>query len=36
VDAFARSAGSDPAAQTAERVGIVSSVSNPILVQNRL
>ena len=36
VDAFDWSSGSGPAAETAERVGIVSSVSNPILVQNRL
>jgi signal transduction histidine kinase/putative methionine-R-sulfoxide reductase with GAF domain len=36
VDAFDWSSGSGPAAETAERVGIVSSVSNPILVQSRL
>ena len=36
MDAFDWSSGSGPAAETAERVGIVSSVSNPILVQSRL
>ena len=36
VDRFDWSAGDGPAAETAERVGIVSSVSNPILVQSRL
>jgi transcriptional regulator with GAF, ATPase, and Fis domain len=36
VDAFDWSSASGPAAETAERVGIVSSVSNPILVQSRL
>ena len=36
VDGFDWSSGSGPAAETAERVGIASSVSNPILVQNRL
>jgi GAF domain-containing protein len=36
VDAFDWSSGSGPAAETAERVGIVSSVSNPIRVQSRL
>ena len=36
VDAFDWSSGSGPAAETAGRIGIVSSVSNPILVQNRL
>ena len=36
VDAFDWSSGSGPAAETAGRVGIVSSVSNPIHVQGRL
>jgi GAF domain-containing protein len=36
VDAFDWSSGRGPAAETAERIDIVSSVSNPILVQNRL
>jgi PAS domain S-box-containing protein len=36
VDGFDWASGSGPAVETAERVGIVSSVSNPILVENRL
>jgi len=36
VDAFDWASAGGPAAETAKRVGIVSSVSNPILVENRL